>query len=236
MKRIFLASLTIIIFLFSGCKKDNNSTHNTAKTYLLKTLTRTVFPANNSSQEQFTYDDKNRVIDFKSSRGEYKYTYDGNNNLTTVQNYDQAGTFFSTNKFTYANGEVDVQTTDVGDNGGQPYIFTLNSLGQVSSSTIDNNKSFTYDSNGNLTKGESDTYTYDNKKNPLSMIGAKNLHLMYIPLDNPSTFVNNVITDANLASPYTYVYNSDGFPISASTTPTSITPNYVSITYEYIVK
>src|SRR5579863_4813121 len=121
-----LSTAIMAILLFAGCKKDSPST-SIPKTYLLKTTTYAYMPSSFTSQDQYEYDDKNRVIDFKGSRGEYKYTYDDNNNLITIENYDQSGTHVSTNNFAYTTSQVNVQTVDVGDNGGEPYIFTLNS-------------------------------------------------------------------------------------------------------------
>jgi len=68
------------------------------------------------------------------------------------------------------------------------------------------------------------------------MIGAKNLHLMYIVFGVPTTFVNNVVTSNAGLSSYTYTYNSDGFPTGMTTTPASGSLAYTKVTYDYIVK
>lgn len=232
--------LLAILFLFAGCKKENQG-NAAPKTYLIKTITYTTPPLPNASHQYFQYDDKNRVTVFEGGGFIYKYTYDDNNNLVVIKNYDQSGNLISTNNLTYSSDEVDVKTTDVNDNGGSPYIFKLNSLGQVSSSSIDGTQQFTYDNKGNLTAytqccqlATSDSYTYDTKKNPLSMIGAKNFHLMFVALGAPTTFINNVVND-NAGTSYSYVYNADGFPVSA--TATSVSLGYsAKITYDYMIR
>lgn len=239
MKQLF-TFLIIGGILFSGCKKTSTPPDNSNKTYLISTIAYTDQFFNTTSTDRFTYDDKNRVVEFKSNRDQfrdYKYTYDANNNVTTVQHFDVNGNLLDTDAYTYGGTSVTVVKTDAHDNGGTPYSFTLNSQGQVISLTVYGTTQYTYDTAGNITgytsccqTAQLDTFNYDNKKNPLSMIGAKNLHLMFIACDGaPQTFVNNLVQDVQLKYNFAFTYNDAGFPVNA-------TGAGLSIAYTYITK
>jgi len=235
-------SIAIIItaMLCTGCKKEA-ATNNKPKTYLLSKKT---FNLNNSyiMYETYSYDDKNRVIEIKesSNRNDYKYTYDNSNNLIVAKTYDFNNTLTSTANYTYSGNTVSVLELYGDGTVKSAYTFTLDINQKVTSTTLDGSDIFTYDSNGNITHydqtgptTQSDSYTYDNKKHPLSMIGAKNIHMMFL-LGEPQTFINNVVQEQDQPNNYSYVYNNDGFPTSA--VDKGIAGISTTITYEYITK
>jgi hypothetical protein len=230
-----LSVLLVTAILLTGCSKKNAENVTPApKTYLVNTITHAPF----GWVDQFYYDAKNRVTELhsQSSLRDYKYTYDNNNNLLTVQTYQinnlSSNNLLSTDSYTYNGNTVTVNTLNVPAQISGSYTLTLNAQGLVQNESPDNLQ-YNYDSMGNLLSDNAptDSYTYDNKKHPLSMIAAKNLHLMYKAFGTPETFVNNVVTDSDFGNT-TYTYNSDGFPINASVG--GISPE--TLTYDYIIK
>jgi YD repeat-containing protein len=194
-----------------------------------------------TTDETYNYDDKNRVIELKESSGnDYKYTYDNNNNLTIAKTYDSNNTLTSTANYTYSGNTVSVISFYGDGTVSSTYTFTVDANQKVTSTTLGGSNIFTYDSNGNITHydlsgplTQSDSYSYDSKKHPLSMIGARNLQMMFL-LGEPQTFVNNVVQEQARPENFSYVYNNDGFPTSA--TETGNTSQSTTITYEYIIK
>src|SRR5260221_5819662 len=204
--RTIFTSLIIIALFITGCKKNSNSKSNIAKTYLISKVTISTIPAGFTTTESYTYDSQNRVIQF----GNYKYTYDNNNNLITVQTYSN-GSLIATDNYSYSGSTVTANTFDGDGTANGSYTFTLNAQQHVISLSADDQQ-FTYDSNGNVTSytangtlKQSDSYTYDKEKSPRSMIGAKNLHMIYLAQGAPVTNINNVLVDH--IYPVTYTYN-----------------------------
>ncbi len=243
MKYLF-KSLIILLLFASGCKKDNSTGGtNTAKTYLVSKVTYTIPPGGSgfTSTEEYYYDSQNRVTEFNTGNKIYKYTYDADNNLATVTTYNNAGVLWSTDSYTYSGSTVTAQSVYSDGSIAGSYSFTLNAQNEVASLSADV-QSYTYDSRGNAlsyaahgTQTQSDFYTYDNHKNPLSMIGARNLHLEYLAIGDPLTTVNNIITENAQREAFTYIYNDAGFPVSATVT-NRLSTQGTDITYEYIVK
>lgn len=237
--------MIVIAVSLSACKKDNSSTNNTpaAKTYLLSKIT--YHNPTYIGVEQYSYDEKNRVTEVYSteSNWDYKYTYDTNGNLLTATTYNINNSsllLIHTDKYTYSGTRVTVQKFDKDGTDLGSYIFTLNSDGQAVSSTIDGTTTYTYDANKNLSGystccsiAQSDSYSYDTKKHPLSMIAGNNLHLRFLALASPTALINNITRDNAWGANISYVYNSDGFPVSATMVSVG-TP--VTLEYEYSVK
>ncbi len=234
--------LIIAVLFITGCKKDSsNNSSNPPKTYLSSILTYSSVPAGLSFTEVYTYDIQNRVIVFNTGGIIFKYTYDTNNNLLKVLTYNSSGTLTGTDNYTYSGDSINVNTFYGDGSSNSFYTFTVNAQQQVVNWSADNVQ-YTYDSNGNVisytaccTIAQSDSYTYDNKKNSLSMIGAKNLHMIYVAQGGPVTLVNNVLVDSAYPNNYSYTYNTDGFPLSA-TISNSIRGTTANITYTYITK
>ena len=241
MKTLF-ASLALFSLFISACKKDNNNVgSNAAKTYLISKITYTSVPGGYTTSEEYYYDSQNRVTEFNTGNNIYKYTYDANNNLATVTTYNNAGVIGATDSYTYSGNTVTAQSAYNDGSIGGSYTFTLNTQNEVVTLSADV-QSFTYDSRGNAlsyaangTLIQSDSYTYDDQKNPLSMIGARNLHMEYLANGSPETAVNNIVADNLERETFDYTYNSSGFPVSAKESSTLSTTGS-NITYEYIVK
>lgn len=239
MKTLF-TSLALTVLLISGCKKDNSNNTNASKTYLISKITIATNQPGFTTTENYKYDSRNRVIGFGTEGATYRYTYDDNNNLLTAQTYNRSGTLTNTDNYTYSANVITAKTFYGDGSVNGSYIFTLNAQQQVVAFSADN-QVYTYDSNGNVifysaTGGltQSGSYTYDNKKNPLSMVGAKNPHLMYLAHGSPVTTVNNVLVDQAYSNTYNYIYNGNGFPISANISTAHGTG--FNVTYEYLIK
>ena len=70
-------------------------------------------------------------------------------------------------------------------------------------------------------------------KNPFSRVPSGNLFLQYIVfINNPSTLINNVANKDG--EPFSYTYNSDGYPVSVIIT--LYNHDQVKVYYSYIVK
>jgi hypothetical protein len=235
-----LYSLLILGLVATGCKKDRQDGASKPKVYLLSKarFTSSSYPERIQS---YIYDDKNRVIEmrFEGLRF-FKYIYDDKNRVSTVLEYGiSPNVLYEKDVYTYHYNFITAQRYDPDGFNSGSYSFTLNSSNHVVSLTS-NNLQYTYYSNGNVktykasgTINQTGSYTYDNKKHPLSMIAGENVHLMYLAMGFPITHINNIIHDDIYIDPYTYTYNDDGFPVTQTVNSDSHT-NIVS--YEYIIK
>ncbi|WP_295799876.1 hypothetical protein [Mucilaginibacter sp.] len=243
MKQNFFAVLFFSAILLLGCSKSSSTKPvNSNKVYLLKSSTSVTANGLLTVTNQYSYDEKNRVTELKVSVGNrYKYTYDDNNNLATVVTYNENDILQTSDKYVYTGNVITVNSSTPDPGITNTYSFTLSSQKQVVSSSLEGSQQFTYDAIGNLAGyaqccvlKQSDTYQYDDKKHPLSMIGARNFSLMFL-MGTPVSFINNVTKDVGLGAITTYVYNSDGFPTSSIVTNSDRTGN-PSTTFQYLIK
>src|SRR3979411_1317412 len=97
--RTLSISFIVVALLFAGCKKSSSNNPG-SKTYLLSKATYTNTPGTYSAVDHYAYDDKNRVIELNSQRAsrDFKYTYDSNNNLATVNTYEN-NSLYSTDTY-----------------------------------------------------------------------------------------------------------------------------------------
>jgi hypothetical protein len=233
-----LALLVIVgSLLFVTCKKQGKPQPVVKTTLLSKSV---LFGGSYTNVYTYTYDDKNRVSELNSSYLStiYKFNYDGNNNLVTTELYDYNNQLGEVYKFSYSGNTVTVLFYDESGNRlFTKYVMTLNAM-QLPE-TISNEGqpilTYTYDSAGNVTNVSengpgSPSVKYDDEKNPMSMIGAKNYFLMYFwdEINYPATIINNEVSGAQTCS---YVYNADGFPTIRNYSGSSI-----YMTFEYVVK
>jgi hypothetical protein len=248
-----MKSLSIIpivaILLITGCKKESSG----PKVYLLSKVTyvNSVQPTF-AFHDTYAYDSQNRVVEVSSDMVAKicKYTYDNNNNLVTIQTFSTInGGLEQTDKWTYSGNTISAQILDFNNNPSGSYTITLDATKRVQSiSTSQDYTQYNYDSSGNVI-AYSDAvsgggtynynYTYDNKKAPLSMTNAPNLHLNYLMFYEPRTNVNNVLTESHVNITMTYAYNTAGLPVSAIEVTPPV-PGFVSDTvkmsFEYIIK
>lgn len=245
----YLITLIFVAIVLAGCK--NNSPSNPApaqthsKIYLLSTAsyTRT---SGAIVTDHYTYDTLNRLVQLNApSIGRvFDYTYDSNNNVTTVKHYDPFKHLLYTDSYTYVGSTVSATRTYVGSriitftitkNATQPLLtyssatetinYSITSAGDLSSYLITG-------TTGGVPP--TDSYTYDDKHNPLSMIVGNNVHLSLFAFPYPESFVHNIASSVTVNASYRYTYNGDGFPVSVDViSPTSITSH---IDYEYVVK
>jgi len=249
-------SLTIIgcILLFAGCKKELSTINQTSSTNTAQTspaVTSPIYLLNKATyliggkiaNNGYHYDDKNRLtyVFLQRSAVVYRYNYDDNDNLVSAYKYRLDGTtLYGFQTFTYSTSSITVNNFRADSTSTGSCSLILNAKNQVTSLSCDPSIKYLYDSKSNVTDfqtigGPQYSYLYDTSKHPLSMIGAKNIHLMYLAEQEPQTLVNNVIAMShdNIIRLYLYKYNAAGFPVSAQVA--SNEGNY-TITYQYLVK
>ncbi len=136
----------------------------------------------NSTYTSFEYDDANRLKVLKnySSTGsleeKYEYTYDANNNITSVvtnsgtitYQYDELNqltqeTLLDGSTIAYEYDAVGNRTKKIVTVGGTPTTtnYTYNDGNELIS--VDG-QAYTYDANGNLTNNGNNTFIYDEEK------------------------------------------------------------------------
>ncbi|GGH02916.1 hypothetical protein [Mucilaginibacter phyllosphaerae] len=242
----FFYTLLVIIFVtfaFNACKKDAPK-KNIGKVYLLKKLTRGT--GNDQAIDEYSYDAKNRLIATSINSGvvKYIYTYDDQNRLAKVENYS-ANSLYSTQNYTYASDAVNITESYYdGSTGTKKFELTGGRVSKFFNPGYNETLTYSYDAKGNVTTifitnvVDADTwnYVYDDKNGPLSMIGAPNLHVFYLErVGAPYTNINNVVSTTQGDVKTDYVYNADGFPVSAVFTDKANNLSY-TYTYEYIIK
>lgn len=228
-KLLIFTVLAMIAILNFACEKNNGGeeiiTPKTEVT-LLKKIISNVHAPDGTEQEIFTadfiYDDKNRVIEVRDTyKGVSTFSYDNNNRLS--------GMFRNQRLYKYTYKKDTVLIDNVPE-------YLLDDKGNVRSfdycvGTVCNTI-YQLDSKGNNIKYGQTTYQYDNKKHPLSQIGARidyNYTDMYAP--RIVTFVNNQVSCSSHSNVnYQYTYNDDGFP------KTLIVDSELSLTFEYVKK
>lgn len=236
-KRFFFWPI-IILFLF-GCKKSNPVV-NQPKTYLISSIAYIDSSYNTPVvyYDRFSYDALGRVIVFESTStsSSFRYTYDNNSKLITMNAYD-GNTLAYTDHYTYIGDTVKVSD--------EVYSFVLNSQSQVTQIvSMDGTKQHvSYDDKGNIISLDeccgvlrTYTFTYDSMKNPLSAAIGQNFHLKFFAKpDMPFKNANNVLTEPLLQSSYTYAYNTDGYSVTATI---RYAPNNAVryLKFEYIIK
>lgn len=245
----YLITLIFGTIVLAGCKNNNapNPTpvQTNSKIYLLSAAayTRT---SGAVVTDHYTYDTLNRLVQLNAlSIGRvFNYTYDNNNNVTTVKYYDPFKHLLYTDSYTYAGSIVSGTRTygvsniikfTIASNATQPLITYTSAT-----ETINYNITPAGDLSSYLITGTTggvpptDSYTYDDKHNPLSMIAGNNVHLSLFAFPYPESFVHNITSSITVNASYRYTYNDDGFPVSVDViSPTSITSH---IDYQYIVK
>ena len=228
-----------------GCKKDYMDT----KIYLLSQQI-TDDRADNYPIDTttYTYDEHDRIIGIVDGSGSHKISfgieYDNQNRVTTARKFDSNGALFIEFDFFYkpdTSGYYFYGPTHAADTA----YFNFNDRHQVIKIMTKHSgyQTFTYDGRGNVattqafaqdgSSGLFDqiSFAYDTQKNPFSESSSNNLFFMYIAHRDPSTLINNVLVKD--ADTYTYTYNKDGFPTSATiNTGKHIIPVY----FNYIIK
>jgi len=273
-------SITLFIFsaiVASGCKKERKTITNppATKTYLVTKITeRTNLDTTHYVKFEFTYDDKNRITqmtlppDSYFGLGDtgpsmiYNYTYDSAGNLSTVTSY-QNTLYVATTTYTYSADSIYVSYGNPAKVAAA-YAIKNNRITEENYETDRGYTTYNYDSNGNVsaftyvhadgTAQPTVNFTYDQKKNPFSMIGGNNPPIIYFFIlgenailypgsPNGYSNINNLTANpeglseiaSSSGTTISYLYNSDGFPAFAAV-ESDTGSNNIFLTYTYLVK
>jgi YD repeat-containing protein len=245
MKRRVIALLLILISIgFAACKKGKDVPPGpTGKTFLIKTITSRFASGAMIGVDEFTYDNKNRIIraDMDNGLNTLKYTYDDNDRLIKLEFSDTLG---NADTYLYAYTANKIKNSSLQSDGslqdGETYDLQNNRV--IKKATADFQFEFDYDSKGNVTTvrnyfngvlGQTvGPLMYDDKKNPFSMVVGLNVDLtynQYLPYYNT---VNNVT--GGWIGRISYTYNADGFPVTSHSFYTQ--SEDVLREYVYVVK
>jgi len=229
MKKVLFYAFVLMACLVAGCKKDSQKN----KVYLLRQQITDYradgYPVDTAN---YTYDEKNRITTITDASGtdqiKYVMAYDAQDKVTTARKYNSTGGLIIAFDFFYS-GDVTGYYFYGSSHVADTAYFTFNNSRQLTRITTKHSGSqtFAYDSNGNVASttalpvdgssnlGDQTSFSYDNRKNPFSQSSANNYFYMYVVrIGNPSTLKNNVLI--RNADKFTYTYNPDGFPVSAS--------------------
>jgi hypothetical protein len=253
-KRIFFFILSLIIIMFSGCKKNPTESvkidayrlkkifyspdNYTEYFYNENLLIQKVLVTSDSTSDKFDliYDTNGKLMkreetSTNTGTSSYSYTnykYNSNNLLIKSNTYlkKEIGSYELSSYITYEY-----------TNGNLVKYFHYNSKNSIISTN-----NFSYDDNGNITSetmyDSTNTlkltaqYEYDNKLNPLkkdlSIISAARISNNNII--KSSTLNYNTWPPGNFSTTNTYTYNEGGYPIEC-TSENKITWKGVTSTY-----
>jgi YD repeat-containing protein len=235
------------ICIAAGCKKDNK----VHKTYLLQQqITDDRVEGIPMDTASYLYDDNNRVTTITDGspphRVTFTVTYDDQGRAKTAKKFNSTGGLIIEYDFFYegsAAGYYLYGPSHIADTAN----FVFNDKHQVTEINTKHSgrTTFAYDARGNVGSTQiygsdglnnltnEDDYAYDTMKNPFSKVPPGNLFLEYIVfINNPSTLINNVASKNG--EPFSYTYNSDGYPVSVIIT--LYNHDLVKVYYNYITK
>jgi len=242
MKKLLFVVLGLIIFATFSCKKGERI----QKAYLLsQQIIDDRADGLPIDTTRFFYDNRGNLTLVKNGDGHYfTIAYDDAGRVTVAKTINPSGNLAKEFDFFYApsigfitkvpSKEPDTayltfndkhEVTEIRTVHAGYSTFTYDEKGNVAS--LKN-----YKSDGSLDLYDQDYYTYDDKKSYFSAVPRNNYFLMYLLYPDASSLINNVVTKN--ADVYTYTYNKEGYPVSASAKVVgrSLTPIY----YNYIVK
>jgi hypothetical protein len=231
----FALVFSVLLITFASCSTSDNTTTANAQDPILVKKIITTYSSTNATTTIFTYNGNKIVSSITTgifpSKSVYTYTedlitkteeYDTTTNLVNriIENTYLNGVL-STTIFTLIHDGYEVKNVYIHNIDGS-ISFTDSLINIVTNKeTIQEIGKYTY-INSNLIKkeyigggaGESQTYEYDTKNNPMKNILGYNL-LLYM---EASTSVNNVTGNTIIYSPNTitaspvYTYNSSNYP------------------------
>jgi hypothetical protein len=254
----YLNLLIAFVLLISACSKKDNSGGNppdpeAKKKYLTRVTVVTTAPEAGgggvtTSTTDYTYDSKKRLSTAKNGTNTTTYTYYDDGNLYTLTNSNGNSANRNVYEFTYAGGKLtsyrlkvysdNVVTTDRVYN----YVYSGDKVSEIHFDVY--YVLYTYDSNGNISKifnhGDPEysyVYGYDNKKNKFINAPLKFPTVGDIAGDrfNPNNQTTSTTEGLNQNPVLTtvYVYDADGYPISASNSSTYQYTANSTFTYTY---
>jgi len=242
MKKLLPGVLVLMILMAISCKKGERI----QKVYL---LSEQIIDASadglGTDTTRYFYDNQNRLTLVKNGDGHYfPITYDAAGRVNVAKTIKSDGSIAKEFDFFYqpTTGFI----TKVPSKGPDTAYLVFDDKHEVTEIRTRHAgySTFTYDERGNVaslknykTDGSLDLYdeafyTYDNMKSYFSAVPPNNYFLMYLLYPDASSLINNVVTKN--ADVYTYTYNKEGYPVSATAKVVgrSLTPIY----YNYIVK
>ena len=151
------------------------------------------------------------ITDQSSTR---KFEYDKQNRIVKIDD----------KTITYADNLITVGTQKYAINGKTITVdgksFTINGDGYIVKN--EDGAEFKYE-NSNLSKityGDTDIYSYDNKKSPFSGCTTPKWLIQRFIGDNIASKNNVIYIEGHTSSTYKYEYDSDGFPVTVTVTST----------------
>jgi YD repeat-containing protein len=242
MKKLLFGVLGLMVFTALSCKKGERI----QKVYL---LSEQIIDASadglGTDTTRYFYDNQNHLTLVKNGDGHYfPITYDDVGRVSVAKTINASGNVAKEFDFFYTPSVGFI--TKVPSKDPDTAYLTFDNKRQVTEiRTLHAGYStFTYDERGNVASlknykpdGSIDLYdesfyTYDDMKSYFSAVPPNNYFLMYLLYPDANSLINNVVTKN--ADVYTYTYNKEGYPVSASAKVVgrSLTPIY----YNYIVK
>jgi len=248
--------LAITLSFVAGCNKNSGDTPPPAQIYLLSVL-KTTNNGKVADSAVYKYDAQNKVIeviDVPNQTTDVKYTYDSNDRLTEIDTY-QSGIIAAKKIYTYNAGSINQQingyTGSVLSNTLNT-VITLNPSQQITKISFTSNdyNTYTYDASGNQatynqfisgTTGPYVTHTYTYDTHPSPFTNVKGNFYVSGNFDMINNIKSETVTAVTPPSTtysynYNYVYNSDGFPLTRTSTVTGISDPHTVVNYTYITK
>lgn len=180
-----------------------------------------------------SYTADKKISELKATGGYRFVAHYTADQLTSADMYDENNDLALVTRYEYQNGELKTATGSVGNTDVLKFSFAYNSAGNVQRTAV---SSFDPTTNQLQLMGHTD-FEYDGKTNPMHA----NKVLLYLLFQNTSK--NNVTKEKEYdnqdvlteTTDYTYQYNSQSFPQSATikTTPTGQPATTKTLLYSY---
>lgn len=242
-KTSFLLLAALFVLLIS-CKKSNNTTNDTPAKKL-KYLSQVIsVQGTTTTIIDYTYDNKKRLNTMKVNGSVTTYFYT-ENNLTSVESVTESTGYRQVTEFAYAGDILSSVAVRTYRNNVLSTQITYNYLlvgGKVTEIHHDIYvDSYTYDSNGNITKvyySQFDTalnFTFDSKPSRYTNGFPKyviNADIDFVSPNNVATKSTGDGVQSGVGT-YTYNYDAGGYPTGAVYVNPTVTYSNAKYTYLY---
>ncbi|MVO09308.1 hypothetical protein GOQ30_09075 [Flavobacterium sp. TP390] len=224
MKKLF-ALLSAFTVVLTSCSSDDSS--NESSTILVTKIIET-YEDGSTYTENFYYNG-NKLIKVEDSDGESEtFVYDSNGKLISgIEKYYDGSNLITGNVNYVYNAQNKLSSIEYHDN--LHFDYTYNSNGTITEDNYDSNGFadtfiYTFLNNNVVAIEESSiitTYQFDTKNSPfMNVYSPYELFRSYFDYDynNATNKLYNNSTADSRSSTYTYIYNSDNFPIKRTET------------------